>query len=110
MPVDAFYRFDQIQPACRKWVGDKSFYLGLLAQQNCPVIPGLVISAKMLRDCLEHIQWIEPLFADLPHSLLSLDVDNSQQLQAIAQRIRQAIQNAPIPESWLTEVETIVQG
>jgi len=108
LPVD--YRFDQIQPACRKWVGDKSFYLGSLAQQGYPVIPGLVISAKMLQDFLEQIQWMEPLFADLPHSSLYLDIDNSQQLQAIAQRIRQAIQSTPLPESWLTEVETAVQS
>jgi pyruvate, water dikinase len=110
MPVDDFYRFDQIQPAHRTWVGDKSFYLGLLAQQGCPVIPGFVISAKMFQNFLEQIQWIEPLFADLPHSSLYLDVDNSRQLQAIAQRIRQAIQSAPFPESWLAEVEVAVQG
>jgi len=46
----------------------------------------------------------------LPHSSLYLDIDNSQQLQAIAQRIRQAIQSTPLPESWLTEVETAVQS
>ncbi len=73
-------------------------------------MPGLVISAKMLQDFLAQIQWIEPLFADLPNSSLYLDVDNSQQLQAIAQRIRQAIRSAPLPESWLTEVETAVQS
>jgi pyruvate, water dikinase len=110
MPVDDFYRFDQIQPACRNWVGDKSFYLGLLEQQGCPILPGFVISAKILKNFLEQIQWVEPLFADLPNSSLHLDVDNSQQLQAIAQRIRQAIQSAPLPESWLTEVEAAVQG
>jgi pyruvate, water dikinase len=105
MPVDDFYQFDQIQPAHRTWVGDKSFYLGLLAQQGCPVMPGLVISAQLLQRFLAQIQWLEPLFADLPNSALFLDVDNSQQLQAIAQRIRQAIQTAPLPESWLTEIE-----
>jgi pyruvate, water dikinase len=106
--MDDFYRLDQIQPTDRTWVGDKSFYLGLLAQQGCPVIPGLVISAKLLQSFLEQVQWLEPLFADLPHSALFLDVDNSQQLQAIAQRIRQAIQTAPLPEDWLMEVETAI--
>ncbi|NJR38251.1 MAG: hypothetical protein HC781_04605 [Leptolyngbyaceae cyanobacterium CSU_1_4] len=110
MPVDAFYRFNQIQPAYRKWVGDKSLYLGLLAQQGCPVIPGVVISAQMLQNFLEQIQWTEPLFTDLPHSSLCLDVENFQQLQAIAQRIRHAIQSASLPESWLTEVEAATQG
>ncbi|MBW4513774.1 MAG: hypothetical protein KME11_00950 [Timaviella obliquedivisa GSE-PSE-MK23-08B] len=110
MPVDAFYRFDQIQPACRKWVGDKSYYLGLLAQQGCPILPGFVISAKMLQKFLEQIQWTEPLFSDFPNSSLYLDVENYQQLQAIAQRIRQAIQSTPLPESWLTEVETATES
>lgn len=110
MPVDDFYQFEQIQLAHRPWVGDKSFYLGLLAQQGYPVLPGLVISAKIFQNFLEQIQGLEPLLADLPNSSLSLDVDNSQQLQAIAQRIRLAIQSASLSESWLTEVEAAVGG
>jgi pyruvate, water dikinase len=108
MPVDDFYRFDQIQPAHRTWIGDKAFYLALLAQQGCPVLPSFVISANLLQRFLGQIQWLEPLFADLPNSALFLDVDNSQQLQAIAQRIRQAIQTAPLPADWLSEIESAI--
>jgi pyruvate, water dikinase len=106
--VDDFYRFDQIQTAHRTWVGDKSYYLSLLAQQGCTVIPGMVISAKIFQRFLEQMQWIEPLFADLPNSSLFLDVDNSQQLQTIAQRIRQTIQSTAIPDSWLDEIESAI--
>jgi pyruvate, water dikinase len=110
MPVDDFYGLDQILPSHRTWVGDKAFYLGLLAQQGHPIAPGVVISARMLQKFLAKIQWIEPLFADLPNSSLRLDVDNSRQLQAIAQKIRQAIQSTPLPDDWLTEVEAATQG
>jgi pyruvate,water dikinase len=108
MPVDDFYRFDQIQPAHRTWVGDKAFYLALLAQQGCPVMPGFVIPASLFQRFLGQIQWLEPLFADLPNSALFLDVDNSQQLQTIAQRIRQAIQTTPLPDSWLSQIESAI--
>jgi pyruvate, water dikinase len=110
MPVDDFYWLDQILPSHRTWVGDKAFYLGLLAQQGHPIAPGLVISARTLQEFLAKIKWIEPLFADLPDSSLRLDVDNSRQLQAIAQKIRQAIQSTPLPDDWLTEVEVATQG
>jgi pyruvate,water dikinase len=54
----------------------------------------------MFRHFLETINWLEPLFADLPNSSLYLDVDNSRQLQAIAQQIRHAIQSTPILDTW----------
>ena len=70
---------------------------------------GFVASAQMLHQFLETIDWTEPLFADLPHSSLRLDIENSQQLQAIAQQLRQAIEAPALPDGWLAELDTIVQ-
>ena len=109
MIVDELYWLDQIQPAHRKLVGDKAFYLGMLMQQGLPVVPGVVLSAKVCQAFLEQIEWLEPMFADLPNSSLHLDVDNSRQLQAIARQIRQTIESTSIPEDWLTQIETAVQ-
>src|SRR5207237_6337618 len=70
----------------------------------------LVISAQAFREFLETINWLEPLFADLPGSSLHVDVSNPRQLQAIAQQIRQAIQATPLPERWLAELEELLQS
>ncbi len=73
------------------------------------MVPGLVVSADMFRHFLETINWLEPLFADLPNSSLHFDVDNPRQLQAIAQRIRHSIQATPIPDAWYGPIADAVQ-
>jgi pyruvate, water dikinase len=102
--VDDFYWLDQIQSSDRPLVGDKAFYLGYLAQRGYSVIPGFVISVRAFQQFLETIDWLEPLFSDLPNSSLHLDVNNAQQLQSIAQQIRQSIQAAPLASDWLERV------
>lgn len=108
--MDNLYWLDQIQAPDRRLVGDKAFYLGQALQRGYPVVPGFVISAQVFRDFLEHIHWLEPLFTDLPSSSLHLDVDNPQQLQAIAQTIRQAIQASSLPEEWIEKLTIAAQA
>ncbi|XGV99767.1 MAG: putative PEP-binding protein [Leptolyngbya sp. BL-A-14] len=103
------YRLDQIQQHHRVVVGNKAFYLGQLLQKDFPVVPGFVASAGMLSQFLESIDWSEPLFADLPHSSLRLDLGNPRQLQAIAQQLRQSIEEPPFPDAWLTELNDSIQ-
>ncbi|PSB27001.1 putative PEP-binding protein [Stenomitos frigidus] len=103
------YWLDQIQPHHRALVGNKAFYLSQLLQKEFPVVPGFVVSARMLRQFLEAIDWSEPLFADLPHSSLRLDIENPRQLQAIAQQLRQAIEVPALPVAWLTELNAAIQ-
>jgi pyruvate,water dikinase len=85
-------------------VGGKAFNLGYLLQKGFPVLPGFVISAQALRHFLESIDWLEPLFADLSHSSLRLDIENPQQLQIIAQQIRHHIDAAPLSAPLLAEL------
>ena len=92
------YGLDQIQSSDRWLVGDKAFYLSTLMRHGYPVIPGYVVSAGVFRDFLEKINWLEPLFADLPDSSLYLDINNPKQLQGIAQQIRQAVAGATLPQ------------
>lgn len=89
-------------------VGGKAFNLGYLLQKGFPVLPGFVISAQVLRDFLETIDWLEPLFADLPYSSLRLDIENSQQLQLIAQQIRHQIYTAALSPALLAELAAAV--
>lgn len=103
------YWLNQIQPHHRALVGNKAFYLSQLLQKELPVVPGFVVSAQMLRQFLEAIDWSEPLFADLPHSSLRLDIENPQQLQAIAQQLRQSIEVPALPASWLAELNDAMQ-
>lgn len=104
------YWFDQIQPEHRSLVGSKAFHLAHLLQAGHPVVPGFVISAQILHKFLATMDWLEPLFADLPYSSLRLDIENPQQLQAIAQRIRQAIEAATLSsDEWLVDLKAAVE-
>jgi pyruvate, water dikinase len=105
-----FYGLDQIHPSDRSRVGDRAFYLGLLAQKNYPVLPGLVIPATLFQTFLKEIHWSDPLFADFPDSSLHIDVDNTRQLQAIAQQVCLAITQTALPEDWLSEVTTCARN
>lgn len=98
--MDDLFWLDRIQPLNRLQVGEKAFYLSQLWQKGYPVIPGFVIPSPTLRQFLETIEWLDPLFADLPNSSLYVDVENPYQLQQVAQRIRREIIGAALPETW----------
>lgn len=102
------YRLDQIQPSDHYAVGDKAFYLADLQHRGYEIVPGYVVSASVFQAFLKSIQWLEPLFADLPNSTLHLDVNDAQQLKSIAQQIRQAILNTPLPEVAIACLQQIV--
>lgn len=106
--MDNLYWLEQIQPSDRTLVGDKAFQLSRVVQRGYPVLPGFVVSAQVLWEFLEALNGSEPLVADLPHSSLHLDVDNSRQLQRVAQRLRQEITTAPLPPDWLATLSAAV--
>ncbi|HEY9882988.1 MAG TPA: PEP/pyruvate-binding domain-containing protein, partial [Thermosynechococcaceae cyanobacterium] len=103
------YWLNQIQPHDRDLVGNKALYLSQLLQKGFPVVPGFVVSAHVLQQFLETIDWSEPLFADLPHSSLRLDIENPRQLQAIAQQLRQAIEVPTLSTDCLAEITAAMQ-
>jgi len=107
--VQNLYWLNQIQTSDRETVGDKAFYLNDLMQRGYPVVDGFVVSAKAFWEFLSVIEWLEPLFADLPNSSLYFNTDNPWQLQAIAQRIRQQILTAKLPESFAANLQSAVQ-
>jgi pyruvate,water dikinase len=107
--VQNLYWLNQIQTSDREVVGDKAFYLNDLMQRGYPVVDGFVVSAKTFWEFLSAIDWREPLFADLPHSSLYFNADNPWQLQAIAQRIRQQILTAKLPEAFAANLQSAVQ-
>lgn len=102
--MDDLYWLDQITLGQRSLVGNKALYLSHLLQKGLPVLPGFVVSTQVFRRFLESIHWLEPLFADLPYSSLRLNIENSRQLQAIAQHIRRAIAVAPLVDGILPEL------
>ena len=102
------YWLDKIQPSDRDAVGEKAFYLSCLLQKNHPVVPGFVVPAKIFWQFLESIDWLEPLFADWPHSSLHLNVDKPRQLQSIARSIRHQILAAKLPDALLSTLESAV--
>ncbi|HLO48496.1 MAG TPA: putative PEP-binding protein [Kamptonema sp.] len=104
------YWLNQIQPSDRDTVGDKAFYLSELMQRGYPVVAGFAVTAQTFWEFLSGIDWSEPLFADLPNSSLYFNADNPRQLQAIAQRIRQQIATAKLPEAFALNLLSAVQG
>ncbi|MGG6264466.1 putative PEP-binding protein [Leptolyngbya sp. AN03gr2] len=104
--MDTLFSLDQIESQHQSQVGEQALHLSVVAQKGFPVLPSVVLSAARFRNFLETIHWIQPLFADLPYSSLRLNLEDSQQLQTIARQIRQTIQHAELPESWLSEIQT----
>jgi len=102
--VDNLYWLEQIKSSDRTAVGDKAWQLGKVLQLGYPAVPGFVIGAQVWQQFLENLPGTEPLVADLPHSSLHLDVDNPQELQRVAQRLRQEITAAPLPAEWLEKL------
>ncbi len=95
--MNTLYRLDQIQPDQIALVGQKAFYLGQLLQKGYPVVPGVVIPAPIFQVFLAQVDWSDPLFEDIPNSSLRLNIEDWQQLQAIAQHLRRAILATPLP-------------
>ncbi|AFY82772.1 putative PEP-binding protein [Oscillatoria acuminata] len=102
--MDHLYWLDQIQPSQRYLVGDNPFYLSQMAQQGYPVLPGFVLAAPALREFLETYPWEEPLFAELLSSSVHLNVDDTRQLKAIAQHIREQMMAAELPQQWINDL------
>lgn len=105
--LEKFLWLDQIQPRHRSQVGEKAFYLSQLKQRGYHVVPGFAIPTPAMREFLETIHWIDPLFADLPNSSLHLDVDNARQLQLVAKAIRQEMIEAVLPVKWESVLTSI---
>ncbi|MEB3886167.1 putative PEP-binding protein [Lyngbya sp. CCY1209] len=100
--MDNLYWLHELLPSDLGTVGDRAFLLGNLTRQRHPVLPGFVISAASFWQFLRSIDWSDPLFVDLPESFLYFDINNSRQLQIIAQRIRSQILNTPLPPDWIS--------
>ncbi|MBV8885705.1 MAG: phosphoenolpyruvate synthase [Chroococcidiopsidaceae cyanobacterium CP_BM_RX_35] len=79
-------------------------------QQGYPMLTGFVVSAQVYCEFLETLNSTEPLIADLPHSYLHLDVDNSYQLQQVAQRLRQEITTATLPSKLVDSIRAATEG
>ncbi|MBE9127242.1 MULTISPECIES: putative PEP-binding protein [unclassified Coleofasciculus] len=107
--MNNFYWLDRIQPSERSLVGDKALHLSQLLQGGYPVAPGFVVPAIAFWDFIEHLGEFEPLLADLRHSSLYLNVDDPQQLQSVAQQIRQAIATTALPPTLRTELLTTAE-
>ncbi|HEY9652439.1 MAG TPA: putative PEP-binding protein [Coleofasciculaceae cyanobacterium] len=111
--VENLYWLDRIQPSECPLVGDRAFSLSQLLQRGYPVLPGFVVPTSAFWEFLEPLGKTEPLLADLPHSSFYVDVDNPQQLQLVAQQIRQDITTAVLPSTWslaLSEAAEIMQA
>ncbi len=108
--MDNLYWIDQISSNQHPQVGDRALHLSHLRQKGYPVVPGFVLSDHWFRAFLDTIEWSDPLFFDLAHSSLRLNVEDARQLQAIAQQIRQTLLATPLPIEWAVELEAMTKA
>lgn len=102
---DALRLLEEIAPSERLRVGEKALRLSELHQQGFPVVPGIVVTDSVLRHFLTTLEGLEPFFSDFPNSALRFNVSNFRELQAIAQRIRNAIQTTSIHPSLIQALQ-----
>ncbi|NHC35023.1 putative PEP-binding protein [Scytonema millei] len=98
--MNTLYLLEQISAAERLQIGEKAFHLGRIAINGYPVVPSCVVPAQTLWKFLTQLNSSDPLIADLPESSLRINVDDSHQLQKVAQRLQQEILAAPLPEEY----------
>ncbi|URD47939.1 putative PEP-binding protein [Chroococcidiopsis sp. CCNUC1] len=98
--MNTLYLLEQISAAERLQIGEKAFHLGRIATNGYPVVPSCVVPAQTLWKFLAQLNSSDPLIADLPESSLRINVDDSHQLQKVAQRLQQEILAAPLPEEY----------
>ncbi len=103
--MERLQQLSEIQPSVYPFMGDRTVFLSELDGLGYPIIPTLMIPPTWYGLFLNSIDWLEPLLTDLPDSVLHLNPDNAQQLQAIAQNIRHGILNNPLPMEWLEVLE-----
>ncbi len=106
--MDNFYGLHEIQPEHRHIVGEPAFYLSQLLRQGYPVLPGFVVTDQLFWEFLQTIDWLEPLFVDLPESSLYFDINQPRQLQIIAQHLCQQLIESHLPPSWSQKIQDSV--
>lgn len=103
--MDNFYGLHEIQSHHRDVVGEPAFYLSQLLHQGYPVLPGFVVKNQLFWEILQTIDWLQPLFVDLPKSSLYFDINQPRQLQIIAQHLCQQLIDSRLPPSWSQKIQ-----
>lgn len=108
--MDNLLWLGQIHPSDRSEVGDKAFYLNEVARRGYPTAPGFIVSAETLSTWLQGGDWQEPLLVDLLDTSRYLNIDDADELQAIAQKIRHEIFMAKLPSPWTRALQSAVES
>lgn len=105
--MDNFYWLHTLQPDHCDIVGEPTFYLSQLLRQGYPVLPGFVMTDRLFWEILQTIDWLEPLFVDLPESSLYFDLNQPRQLQIIAQHLCQQIIDSRLPRKIQDRIDQL---
>jgi pyruvate, water dikinase len=92
----SLYRLEQAQTAEPSNIGMQALWLSSLSS----AVTSAVLPADALQLFLDRLEWQSPLLKDFPHLKLHLNLDQSDQLQAIAQSIQTSIAETALPQSW----------
>ncbi len=104
----SLFQLEQIQSAQPSSVGMQALWLSQLPRET--VADSAVIPADALELFLEQLEWQSPLLQDFPHLRLHLNLEQSDQLQAIAQTLQTSLEDTPLPTVWSKDWVNRLQG
>jgi len=93
--------FNEVSKKDIPLVGGKGANLGEMINAHIPVPPGFIVTANAYYDFLQRSK----LTDKIRELLEPIDVNDSKQLQQIADKIKQAILNAPMPPELAKEIQ-----
>ncbi|MBP0001225.1 MAG: hypothetical protein J7641_19915 [Cyanobacteria bacterium SID2] len=102
------FQLDRTHSIARPWLGERAFYVNQLLRQNYPVLPGIVVSARVFREFWQNNTWPDPLLTEIFETTLHLQADDPHQLQSISRRIRRAVLEAELKSEWIEELAAAV--
>ncbi len=92
----SLYRLDQtVEPST---VGHPAYQLSQFSR--LPVTDSAIIPTDALDLFLERLEWKSPLLQDFPHLNLHLNLEQWDQLQAIAHTLQMSVDETSVPKAW----------
>ena len=102
--MNYIYWLSQIHRTEQSLVGNQLYILSQLLQHDYPVLPGFVIGNDLLRQFLTNSDDFRSLIRELSDSSFNLDLSDHLNLQSVASRSRQIINQSNLPQALEQEI------
>ena len=103
------YWLSQIQYSEQHLVGNNFFILSQLLQDECSILPGLIVSNDLSASLLADLDLNDTPASRLSNLPIHSDNDFYQKLQSVAGDRHQAIERTTLPQEWLSKISSAAQ-